>query len=237
MRKWICAAAVVVALLLGGCSDSDADSIHGNAIIDWVDFVKLNEYTYTGLFDGVIKNPLDVTDEVAGEVKFKVGDVVTNPKYRTKPGDAAFLAIGTKLYRVKGFEPNELIAAKEERLIGGYRLYAEENFAKTLQLNYKDVPKDKVERVELYRLGEVEAYRTLTGSDQERFIQLLDSGADTQDYTPADRDRDPTYYSMVFYTDGPIAYLYSIADDGENVFFSPWTTRLVDDEIRVFLQP
>jgi hypothetical protein len=237
MRRWICAAALVVSLLLGGCSGSDAESIHGNAIIDWIDFVKLNEYTYTGLFEGVIKDPLDVTDEVVGEVKFKVGDVVTNPNYRTKPGDAAFLAIGTKLYRVKGFEPNELIAAAEERQIGGYRLYAEDSFAKTLRMNYKDIPKDRVERVELYRQGEVKAYRTLTGSDQEQFIQLLDSGVDTQDYTPADQDRDPTYYYMVFYTEGPIAYAYSIADDGVNVFFSPWSTRLVDDEIRVFIQP
>ncbi|NRF94803.1 hypothetical protein HQN89_28320 [Paenibacillus frigoriresistens] len=66
-------------VILNGCSNFNTNSIRGNAVIDWVDFVKLSGNSYTGLFEGVIKDPNDVTNQVIGEVKFKVGDVVTNP--------------------------------------------------------------------------------------------------------------------------------------------------------------
>lgn len=205
-------------------------------MIDWVDFVKLSGNSYTGLFEGVIKDPNDVTNQVIGEVKFKVGDVVTNPNYQTKAGDAAFLEIGTKLYKVKGFEINELIAARDETRIGGYRLYAEDDFKKTMRHNYKDVPKEKVERVELYHYIEVKPYKTLYNSEKEQFIQFLESGKDTENYNPQNRVGDPTYYHFVFYTNELIAYTFTLTDDGTNVLFSPWNTRIVENEIRKLIQ-
>lgn len=59
---------------LSGCSNLNTNSIHGHAVIDWVDFVKLSGDSYPGLFEGVIKDPNDVTIQVVGEVKFKVAD-------------------------------------------------------------------------------------------------------------------------------------------------------------------
>lgn len=218
--------------LLSGCEHSNP--IKGNAVIDWVDFVKLNGVTYTGLWENVIKDPSDVTDQVVGKVKFKVADVVTNPNYRTKEGDAAFLKEGTKLYRVKGFEAVEIIAAKAENVIGGYRLYAGDDYFKTIRRHYKDVPKDEVERIELYRESEVTPYKALSGKEKDRFIQILESGQDTENYNPKG---DPIYYKMVFYTDEPLAYAYHLADDGEHVFFSPWATRIVSEDIRPLIQP
>ncbi|MNZ72731.1 hypothetical protein D3C78_911180 [compost metagenome] len=185
----------------------------------------------------MLQNPDDVTDEIVGEVKFKVGDVVTNPDYKTKAGDAAFLEIGTKLYRVTGFESNELIAAKDENRIGGYRLYAGDEYAKNMRLHYKDVPKDQVERIELYHSNETTPFNTLVNDDKDRYIHILDSGRNTPNYNPQNKDGDPTYYTMAFYTDGPLGYAYTIADDGVNVFFFPWDTRIVDDEIRKWLKP
>ncbi|MBA9084867.1 hypothetical protein FHR92_001328 [Fontibacillus solani] len=227
-----------IVVFLSGCSTSvDPNPIKGNSTIDWVDFVKLNGDSYTGLYGRVLKNPGDVTDEVVGEVKFKVGDVVTNPNYKTKAGDAAFLEIGTKLYRVNGYKSEELIAAKDENQIGGYRLYAGDDFVKTLQLHYKDMPKDKVERIELYHFDQTTPFNTLLNDDKERFIELLDHGKDTPNYRPQNKDGDPAYYQMVFYTDGPLGYAYSIADDRVNVFFYPWDTRVVDDEVRNWLNP
>lgn len=225
-------------VFLGGCTTGmNTNSIRGNAVIDWVDFVKLNGHSYTGLYEQVLKNPNDVTDEIVGEVKFKVGDVVTNPNYKTKAGDAAFLEIGTKLYRVNGFKSDELIAAKDDNRIGGYRLYAGDDYAKTMRLHYKDVPKDQVERIELYHSDQTTPFNTLANNEKERFIELLDQGKDTRNYNPQNKDGDPIYSTMVFFTDGPLGYAYTIADDGVNVFFFPWDTRIVDDEMRKWLNP
>ena len=96
--------AVIVVMLLGGCSRFNPDSFGQSSTIDWVDFVKLHGKSYTGTFQSVIGDAAAVTPQVVGEVSFKVAEVVTNPSYRTKDGDAAFLDIGTKLYRVDGFD-------------------------------------------------------------------------------------------------------------------------------------
>ncbi|KGE16903.1 hypothetical protein [Paenibacillus wynnii] len=222
---------LTVAILLSGCS------MRGSSAIDWVDFVKLNGNSYSGSWESVIKNPNLVTREIVGEVKFKVSDVVTNPDYRTKDGDAAFLEKGTKLYRVEGFKTNEVIAARDKGSIGGYHLYVEDGFYKNVRQHYKDVIKDNVERVELFYLEDVNPYKTLVDDEKKRFIHLLESGKNTPNYTPQNKDGDPEYYKIVFYIDEPIAFRFTLVDDGINVFFSPWDTRLVDIEIRTLLQP
>ncbi|MNL83443.1 hypothetical protein D3C87_2110920 [compost metagenome] len=45
------------------------------------------------------------------------------------------------------------------------------------------------------------------------------------------------YYHMVFYTDSPLAYSFTILDDGNQVCFYPMGTRLVDSAIRSLLLP
>ena len=222
------------AILLCSCS---SNPLKGSASIDWVDFVKLNGNSYTGSWESVMKNPEQVTTEVLGEVKFKVSDVVTNPDYKTKDGDAAFLEKGTKLYRVEGFKSNEVIAAINKKRIGGFHLYVEDGFSKNVTQHYKDVIKNNVERVELYHQDDVIPYKTLANDEKKRFIHLLESGKNTKDYIPQNKDGDPEYYKVVFYTDKPFAFVFSLVDDGVNVFFSPWETRIVDIEIRTLLQP
>lgn len=236
VKKWLFLSLIAAALAVSGCSQM-INPIKGNAIIDWVDFVKLNGNLYRGLYHHVIKDPNLVTDQVVGEVKFRVADVVSNPKYKTKDGDAAFLAEGTKLYQVEGFRPDELIAAKDENRIGGYRLYAGEEFYKTVRHHYKDMPKNQVEQIQLFVQGEVQAFRSLTGEEISRFLAFLENGEDKLDFSPDQTNGDPKFYNMVFYADGPLAYVYDLADDGKNVFFNPWYTRVVDDEIRKFLEP
>ncbi|MCM3629194.1 hypothetical protein M3194_17765 [Paenibacillus glycanilyticus] len=214
-----------------------SQSIKGNASIDWVDFVKLNGHTYSGLYDGVLVDRNDITNHTVGKVKFKVGDVVTNPDYRTKEGDAAFLAIGTPLYEVKGFKPEELVAAEDTSRIGGYRIYVEDSYFKAFnQRSFKDLPFDMVSRIELYKMNETAPYRTLVEGEQADFIHLLNSGEHKPSYMPNNRNGDPAYYQMVFYANEPIAYSFSIADDGDHVFFYPWDLSIVDNRIRTYLQ-
>lgn len=227
----------IAAAVLSGCSRQIANPIQGNTIIDWVDFVKLNGNTYTRLDSRTLKDPGNVTDRVAGEITFKVADVVTNPSYRIKDGDAAFLAIGTKLYQVQGFAAHELIAAHDERRIGGYRLYAEDGFANMIGRHYKDMPKDKIERIELFQSNETRPFRVLSGDEKAKFVELLETGEDNPNFSSEPINGDPNYYKMVFYTDEPLAYVYDLVDDGQQVFFYPWDTRVVDAEIRPFIQP
>lgn len=236
LRKWFLVSLAIIALAASGCSQV-INPIKGGAVLDWVDFIKLNGISYRGLYSNVLKDPDDVTDQIVGEVQFKVADVVSNPKYKTKDGDAAFLAKGTKLYQVEGFRPEEVIAAEDESQIGGYRLYAGEEFFQTFGHHYKDVPKDRVEQIQLYVQGEIRPFRILMDEEVSQFISILENGEDKSDFTPDRTNGDPIYYKMVFFTDGPLGYAYNLNDDGKNVFFSPWYTRVVDDEIRKFLEP
>ncbi|MEK0315325.1 hypothetical protein [Cohnella sp. 56] len=229
--RWL-ALLVLTALLLSGCSHMAHNPFMGHADIDWVDFVKLGKDSYTSEYETVLADPALVTDEVVGTVKFKVADVVTNPNYRTKPGDAAFLPKGTKLFRIQGYAPDEAIAAEDKTHIGGYRVYVEDGQRDRLSLSYMRLPKDSIERVALFDSQETEPYRTLIGDEKNAFIRLLDSGTDVSGYSPVNRSGDGFSRMMVFYTDSPFALGCFLFDDGTQVYFSPDGIRLIDDDIR-----
>lgn len=230
---------ISICLLLAGCAKAGPDDSYSKTEIDWVDFVMLNGHFYTGLSETVVADPKAVaTTAAVGRTAFKVADVVSDPGYQVQDGDAAFLPIGTELYRVPGFEPNQLIAAKNSDSIGGHRLYAEMEFAKTVQRHYAEVPKDKTVRIELHKGWDPKPYKTLWDNEKEQFIRLLDEGKDVESGTLPGQDGDfIQYYKMVFYTGGPIAYSFPIMDDGGQVYFTPMSARLVDPAIRALLQP
>jgi len=218
----------LVIVLLCGCSQNP---FAGRASIDWIDFVKVKGDTYTGFKEIILKNADDVTDVVVSEVRFNVSNV-TNSKYRIKNGDAGYLEKGAMLYRVTGFKEKDLIAAKDDKLIGGYRLYAGEGFQQNLELHYPDMLKKNVVRVDLHIENELQPYKSLAGSEMDRFIQLLSNGTDQDGYTSGAH----AAYVMVFYTDGPLGYSYRLIDDGDHVSFTPNQTRLVDSAIRELIQ-
>ncbi len=230
-------AIIAVCLLLSACTQGGRDNIHGNAEIDWVDFLMLDGRSYTGLYETVIADPETVTDKKAGRTTFKVADVVTNPGYKIQNGDAAFLPIGTELYLVKGFKKDELIAARDSERIGGFRLYAEIEFAKTVQRHYTEIPRETITHIELYKGQETKPYKTLQGLEKSQLLQLLDGRRDVENYMPQSRDQDPAQYRVVFYSGGSLAYSYSLFDDGVQAYFSPDSTRLLDPAIRTLLQP
>ncbi|HEY3369089.1 MAG TPA: hypothetical protein VGK74_28870 [Symbiobacteriaceae bacterium] len=82
------------------------------SMIDWMDFVRLDGITYVAnhLDQG---RPLTLADlgPHYGTVRFRVSDNVSDPEYRVKDGDAAFLAPGTKLHAVNGYNPRFRLAA------------------------------------------------------------------------------------------------------------------------------
>ncbi|MDF2936817.1 MAG: hypothetical protein K0Q90_2190 [Paenibacillaceae bacterium] len=228
---------IAVCFLLAGCARTGRDNIHGNAAIDWVDFVMLDDHLYNILYNVIPANPEDVTAKAIGKTEFKLAGMVTNPGYKTQNGDAAYLPVGTELYPIKGFEPAQLIAVRDPEKVGGYRLYAGEGPSQLPQQYYGGIPKDKVERIELYRSQDTRPLRTLQGAEKDQFIRLLEIGQDVERYTPQNKGKDPASYQMVFYTGGPLAFSFPLQDDGERVYFFPQTTRLLDPAVRDLLQP
>ncbi|GIP39415.1 hypothetical protein J31TS4_26950 [Paenibacillus sp. J31TS4] len=222
--------------LLSGCSFLPVRPTQGQAIIDWVDFVKLNGHTYTSVWNRALADPKLVGEE-AGHVNFKVADVVTDPYYRTQDGDAAFLGIGTKLYRVEGFSKEELLAAPDPNQPQGYRLYATEGAVQRASSIFDDLTANRISRIELYAdYWRTPPFRTLVQAEKDAFFRLLASGLDSPGYSPFTQSGDPAYTQMVLYTGEPLAYTFSLADDGRHVFFHPQETRLVDNAIRAYLQ-
>jgi hypothetical protein len=82
-----------------------------NQHIDWVNFVQLNGIRYMEHTQvGRELRESDLGSEFA-RVKFKLEGNVNDSDYKTKDGDAAFLAEGTPVYTVKGYKPGFRLAA------------------------------------------------------------------------------------------------------------------------------
>ena len=96
----------------------------GWAIVDWVDFVKVGDVTFTAATEK-LTHPSGTSDvgAVVGTVECRLSDVET---YRggvptTRSGDAAFLAPGTSLRAADGFAPTcRLLAVNAS---GGVSVY------------------------------------------------------------------------------------------------------------------
>lgn len=91
-------------------------------MIEWVDFVQLDGRQYIAGLDGPVP---PVPSSEVGVVVGRVTCQLSALKFSKTPGpnvdgDAAFLAIGTELRAVHGFEPSCRVAA---RIDGANRVY------------------------------------------------------------------------------------------------------------------
>lgn len=117
MRSTILAVALV--FLISGCGGEDVTidaagcaSGGGNAVIEWVDAVRLGGVTYGT--DAVYGRPL-IRKDVGGvfaKTRCKLADKVTDPAYKLRDGDATFLKPKTALYEVNGYDPAFRLAAR-----------------------------------------------------------------------------------------------------------------------------
>lgn len=115
--------------------------------IDWVDFIKFDGITYysNGYLTDDERNNIEL-GEIYEIVKFKVADVVSDTKYKTKDGDTAFHDVGTKVFSVVGYDTNFRLAIDTEY---GIRLYeAHRNSKASYGRDILDI-KDKVEYITL----------------------------------------------------------------------------------------
>lgn len=223
-RRWLAvglfvAACALICLGCGGREVLNPTKGIPQSSIDWVDFVKLSKGQYTGVFNAVIADPALVTDDVVGEVKFRVADAVTNPGYRIQAGDAAYLAKGTVLYRIEGFDTDELIAAADERSINGYRIYRKDNRAENYRRNFNEVVKQPIDKIEWYSSTDKKLLSTLDAEESKQLIALLQAGTVEDNYSFRAQDSEPSYYYIVIYFGKPIAYSFTIFDDGTQIMF------------------
>lgn len=107
---------ISVVIIISGCSYVVSPKSH--VIIDWVDFIKVNDITYQAVHSELGRELQE--DDLDGNyttTTFKVSGNIFDSSYRNKNGDAAFLDEGTLIYKVKGYNPNFRLAAKRENEI------------------------------------------------------------------------------------------------------------------------
>jgi hypothetical protein len=222
--------------LLSGCSSSLFHTLTGSqTIIDWVDFIKWEDHSYEAIYEGVLADESYI-EEVIGAVQFKVADNVTNPNYQTKNGDAAFHEKGTKIYAVKGHP--ELLAVKDNEETGGYRLYFTRDTGE-YRWRFQDVPLGDVKRIEFYSLYAADENRQLSTwedpNEINTIIQLLAASKEQPNFNANMAEKDPDFYSIVLYTDEPVAYKYTIQFDGETYYWSIGETHILSEDIGNFM--
>jgi hypothetical protein len=221
------------AVLLTGCA-KDWNPFR-SVIIDWVDFVKLDGRMYEAFYGVVLADP-DLVAEPIGEVRFNVSENVTNPGYKTKDGDAAFLKKGTKLYAIDGLNPENYLAAPDASAIGGYKVYchAAERGACWRGV-YEQIPTGAA-RIEVYRGYEgTERSAVHEGAAVEAILELLRNSEPREDYQPKTSEGDPAMYRLVFHKGGPLAQLHGIFRDDYTYYWHPSGLRLLDSAIGEYL--
>jgi hypothetical protein len=95
---------------VGGQTSADEQEM----VIDWVDFVQFGEISYQAVspWPGRALSAHDL-GPVFATVHFQLNGHVHTANYRSKDGDAAYLAPGTHMYMFKGYTPAFRLAAYE----------------------------------------------------------------------------------------------------------------------------
>lgn len=213
----------------------EAINMETKVYIDWVDFIRMNGKDHYRIRHGFLTNPQDAHN-IVGEVLFKLSDVVTSTDYEIKDSDAAYLDVGTKLYSILELPKDSYIAVKDNSEINGYRIYYSSDM--DYSWHYKDVPKDRISKIEVYEYGTTtpKLKRILSAKEEvEEFIDILDKGIIDNDFMPKMSGEDHQRVRIAIYTDDKIGYDYVISYDYETYFWSPWDVEILPARIKKFI--
>ncbi|EDL66717.1 hypothetical protein [Bacillus sp. SG-1] len=175
------------------------------------DVVQLHGKQYY-LYSGILSHPEFLREE-AGVVKANVfEEAQANPHYKLSDGDASFLPEGTRLYKIAGLE--KFIAAASDDSPQGYMIY-QENSRSPEEIDIPFIANQKIKKIEIYKRSR-SPLLVNTISDNQSIYQfkdvLLKGQVHNRMYLP--KVSGPTFYRVVFYSEGPIAESYSISYDG-----------------------
>ncbi len=92
----------------------------GNAVLDYVPFVKVDGLTFEAAPPWQAAVPERRLEGTVAKVTCTLSDVVGDPDYRPRDGDAAFLPVGTELRKIAGYRSDFRLAAHED---GRWRIY------------------------------------------------------------------------------------------------------------------
>jgi hypothetical protein len=212
-----------VILLLSGCNSNGSPEksaiIEHNTIIDWVDFLKLNNISYTGSWQAALTDPSKLGEEI-GKVAFQVADHVHDPHYITKDGDAAFLAIGTVVRAISDYPNHEIVAVQDAHAIGGYKLYVEDGKQKELGLTFEEAVHKKITQVSFYPMDSAgKPIVELKNGSQLFLISLMQTAAQDQTLHTQTASKNPVYYRLVMNSGSAIGYVDTIYKDGNHYYW------------------
>ncbi len=129
--QWQCLSAILMIAslcVLAGCMSplppqNPSGAGTSNTSIDWVNFVRFNGITYLATPAGRNLTQGEL-GPVFDTVKFRLQGQVSDPQYKPKDGDAAFLNPGTPLYSVKGYVPSFRLATHQNNSVTLYEASA-----------------------------------------------------------------------------------------------------------------
>jgi hypothetical protein len=221
-------------LLLAGCTRDWNPLRH--TIIDWVDFVKVDGNTYEHLYGTVLADANAISEQVVSEVRFKLDENVTNPNYKSKDGDAAFLEEGTKLYAIKGLTTDHYLAAADTDAINGYKIYFSPNNGERKTWHFKDLIQADVMKIEVYEgYAGNNLIHSYKGVDVQEILSLLNSSEEKEDYQSRTLEGDASAYRVVIYDHSPVAQMHYIYKDDHSYFWHPWGTNVLDEKVGEYL--
>ncbi|MET3194629.1 hypothetical protein [Bacillus sp. OAE603] len=222
---------ILLLFLLVGCR---SNLLGGQAVIDWIDFVKWDGIQYEGIRSGILADEQFIGEKI-GEVKFKVADNVTNSGYKIKNGDAAFHEKGTEIYSIEG-NP-DLLALKDKNTINGYSVYYARDKT-NYRWHFKNVPIEKVNAIEIYQ-GYAPNSKMITEIQDtgklNAFLKILSSSKENPNFIHEETIGDPAYFEIILYTGEPIAYQFDMQFDGETYFWHPGNTSILSSEFEAFI--
>ncbi|RIW31340.1 hypothetical protein D3H55_15310 [Bacillus salacetis] len=133
-------------------------------IVDWVDFLIINDITYEGFHRNGEEPEYEKGKEI-GVTSFKLDDCAS-PDYISQNGDAAYLEAGTPIYEVKGYPVELMVEA------GGSLYIAERNEAAETVADLYPI-KGKVKDLHLLSTENDSWISTFTKENKKAFLNEL----------------------------------------------------------------
>jgi hypothetical protein len=222
---------LALALILSSCSrdvvteqspvSKQSPIIEHHIVIDWTDFLKINNISYTGSWQAALTDPSKLGEEI-GKVTFHVADVVNDPHYVVKDGDAALLAVGSVVRAIADYPNHEIVTVQDANSIGGYKIYVEDSKQKQLISTFEEAVNKQITEISFYSMADYEKPIVTLNNGREQFlISMLQRAAQEQIHPDKSAAlTNPVYYKFVMNSGSAIGYVDTIYKEDNYYYWS-----------------